>query len=98
MSDLSSLARGLPSTLRVLVVSSHFHFDAIATFSHGHPVQPPQSLKNSRTWFQLGIRFASLKPMANIFWRVAVALGIIAIGGTIWGLATGVLVLGDRFF
>ncbi len=59
---------------------------------------PSQSLKNSATRFQLAIRFASLKPMANTFRRVAVALGIIAIGGTIRGLATGVLVLGDRFF
>jgi hypothetical protein len=36
--------------------------------------------------------------MASIRWRVAVPQGIISIGGTIWGLATGVLVLGDRFF
>ena len=95
MSDLSSLATSLPSTLRVLILSAHFHFDEIATFSRRHspkplPIceephdlvlrNPCQRLKNPRTCFQLGIRFASLKPMANFFWRVAAALGIIALG------------------
>ena len=40
MSDLSSLATSLPSTRRVLVLSAHFHFDEMATFSRRHPPKP----------------------------------------------------------
>jgi hypothetical protein len=40
MSDLTSLATGLPSTRRVLVLSVHFHFDEMATVSRRQPPKP----------------------------------------------------------
>jgi hypothetical protein len=59
---------------------------------------PSQSARSPTTWFQRGILFAILKSVANVFWKLTVALGIVGIGLTIWGLATGAPVLGDRFF
>jgi hypothetical protein len=40
MSDLTSLATGLPSTRRVLVLIVHFHFDEMATVSRRQPPKP----------------------------------------------------------